>query len=663
MSDKTNYKQALGTLVTVFFFWGFIAASNGVFIPFCKSFFQIDQFQSQLVDFAFYGAYYFGALILFIFSNSSGKDIMNKWGYKNGIIYGLLLSCLGAIVVYPAVEGANYGDSHIFYYVLGALFVVGLGFSLQQTAANPFAISLGDISKGSHRLNLAGGINSLGTTIGPIVVALILFGSTPKSADELECLIINNEISLNSIQILYLAVGGLFLIAASLFYFSKKLPDGKEESKTEKAPKALKILVGMSFLITVFFGLVFATYVNKEQNELNEIDKEIEIHKNNLDLLNFNEIFGDSKLDEAEKVANAVCQLNESDKIKWENRNLDTYPKTVPNPSEWDEFVNNDFEKSQVNDNSNIVLSKKVALNEKIEALEENHKKIKDPLEEKRLLYLVLALASVVGCLMFSYYKSRKEKDGWGAMQYPQLVLGMLAIFTYVGVEVTIQSNLGELLKFDVNNSGLNPIGLKAMSDFEIAPLISMYWGGLMIGRWAGAIAVFNPVGKLKTWLYILVPYIAFGVVLFVNSISGFDVTSLYWFALCVAIQIGGFFWGKERPALTLKIFGLLGIISVFVGLFTSGYIALYAFLSGGLFCSIMWPSIFALSIHGLGKYTSQGSSFLVMMILGGAIIPPLQGKLADIMGIHESYWIAVICFIYLAYFAHKTRNLIKIKN
>ena len=58
MSEQTNYKQALGTLVTVFFFWGFIAASNGVFIPFCKTYFQIDQFQSQLVDFAFYGAYY-----------------------------------------------------------------------------------------------------------------------------------------------------------------------------------------------------------------------------------------------------------------------------------------------------------------------------------------------------------------------------------------------------------------------------------------------------------------------------------------------------------------------------------------------------------------------------------------------------------------------------
>ena len=261
--------------------------------------------------------------MLFVFSNSSGRDIMNKWGYKNGIIYGLLLSALGAFVVYPAVVGANYGDSYIFYYVLVALFIVGLGFSLQQTAANPFAVSLGDSNKGSHRLNLAGGINSLGTTIGPIVVALILFGSTPKSADELECLIINNEITLNNIQILYLAVGCLFLIAAALFYFSKKLPEGKDESKTEKAPKALKTLIGMSVLITIFFTLVFMTYANNEQIELNKIEKEISIHEDDIKLIYFNEIFTkELKLENANKIANKVCLLNESDKNKWESRNI-----------------------------------------------------------------------------------------------------------------------------------------------------------------------------------------------------------------------------------------------------------------------------------------------------------------------------------------------------
>ena len=546
MKENKNYNQALSTLVTVFFFWGFIAASNGVFIPFCKTYFQIDQFQSQLVDFAFYGAYYFGALILFILSNSKGKDIMNMWGYKNGIIYGLLLSCLGAVAMYPAVLGANPGDSDVFYYVLGALFVVGLGFSLQQTAANPFAVSLGAPEKGAHRLNLAGGVNSLGTTIGPIVVALILFGTTPKSGSELNAMIINGEISLSTIQMLYLAVGGLFLAAAALFYFSKKLPQAKDNSEFLKAPKAQKALLFMTIVLVGCFYLIFDQYRGEPNND------------------------------------------------------------TILNLT-------------------------------------------------------LLSLITVIGTLLISNKLAKQDKDNWGAMQYPQLVLGMLAIFTYVGVEVTIQSNLGELLKVNLGN-GLNPIGLPSMSDSEIAPLISMYWGGLMIGRWAGAIAVFNPVGKLKTWLYILVPYVAFGVVLFVNFISGFDVSTLFWFVLCVGIQIFGFFAGKEKPALTLKIFGFLGIAAMLVGLFTTGNIALFAFLSGGLFCSIMWPSIFALSIQGLGKYTSQGSSFLVMMILGGAIIPPLQGKLADIMDIHSSYWIAVICFVYLAFFAHRVGNILNNK-
>jgi len=99
------------------------------------------------------------------------------------------------------------------------------------------------------------------------------------------------------------------------------------------------------------------------------------------------------------------------------------------------------------------------------------------------------------------------------------------------------------------------------------------------------------------------------------------------------------------------------------------GQVATFAFISGGLCCSIMWPSIFALSITGLGKYTSQGSSFLVMMILGGAIIPPVKGKIADgsenlvsgLTGIYFSYIVPVIGFMYLAYFAWRVN--IKLQN
>ena len=104
MMNTKNNASALTTLVTVFFFWGFIAASNGVFIPFCKTYFNIDQFQSQLVDFAFYGAYYIGALLLFIVSSGLKKDVLNNWGYKSGIIYGLLVSSLGAFLMLSLIH-------------------------------------------------------------------------------------------------------------------------------------------------------------------------------------------------------------------------------------------------------------------------------------------------------------------------------------------------------------------------------------------------------------------------------------------------------------------------------------------------------------------------------------------------------------------------------
>src|SRR5690606_21083553 len=115
--------------------------------------------------------------------------------------------------------------------------------------------------------------------------------------------------------------------------------------------------------------------------------------------------------------------------------------------------------------------------------------------------------------------------------------------------------------------------------------------------------------------------------------------------------------------ARTLLIFAILGIGAMITGLMTDGTIAIYAFLMGGLACSIMWPSIFSLSLIGLGKYTSQGSAFLVMMILGGGIIPPIQGKLADIIGIHQSYIMAVICFSYLALFAILVKPILKKQN
>ena len=522
----TNY-GALGTLVTVFFFWGFIAAGNSVFIPFCKHYFHLDQFQSMLIDFAFYTAYYVGALLLFAYGSYGGKDLVGKWGYKKSIVYGLLFSAIGAAVMIVAVQLNTFSG------MLIGLFIVALGFSLQQTAGNPFAIALGNPATGTNRVNLAGGINSFGTMLGPIIVAFALFGTTAAITDEQI-----QHLDLGKVIILYSFVGALFIGAAAMFHYSKKVPSGVMIDKTEKADKALFMLIIMTGFLFMMFAPVFSSYKIDLSNASKEIIADMQMYR-----------------------------------MRWTSG----------------------------------------------------------------------ALAVVVLGLLFANYSARKKPDGWGAMKYPQLLYGMLAIFIYVGVEVGIGSNLSELLKQD---------SFGGLSTSEATPYVAMYWGSLMIGRWTGAIAVFNLKPSTKLILQFVIPFIAFLIIIVISKLAGYDMQPLYYYVICVLIQAVAYYFSKEKPARTLLIFSVIGVAAMIVGVTNSGTIAIYAFLSGGLCCSIMWPCIFSLSLAGLKKFTTQGSAFLIMMILGGGIIPPIQAKLADVVGIHQSYWVPVMCFSYLVFFA-----------
>jgi MFS transporter, FHS family, L-fucose permease len=558
---KTNF-SALGVLTIVFFFWGFIAAGNSVFIPFCKNYFHLDQFQSQLVDYAFYGAYYLGALFLFIMGSYRGKDLVGNWGYKKSIVYGLLFSAFGAAAMIVAVYGNTFAG------MLIGFFLVALGFSLQQTAANPFAISLGDPATGSTRVNFTGGINSLGTMIGPLIVAFALFGSSASITDDMIA-----KLDLVKVIVLYLVVGILFILAATIFGISKSVPSGKHEEPVEPAKKAIKSLLVMTGLLIIMFTPVFSSYNSAEANAI--VAKEQHV----------------------------------------------------------------------------MELKKGGENTQSIEAITLEISALKKPLEEQRMLWLSGALLSVLAVLLYANRSAQKQAEGWGAMRYPQLVLGMLAIFIYVGVEVAIGSNLGELLKQKTFG------GLEASA---IAPYISMYWGSLMIGRWAGAVSAFELKKNTKIALIFIVPLIAFSLIIAANLLAQKDVSNLYWYVLCVFVQIAAFFYVGENPIKSLLIFGSLGMFAMLIGMVSDGPIAIYAFLSGGLFCSILWPCIFSLSITGLGKHTSQGSAFLIMMILGGGIIPPLQGKLADVIGIQHSYVIGIVCFAYLAFFGWQVKRILK---
>ena len=466
MHQQTKWSQ-FGTLIIVFFFWGFVAASNDILIPVFKKAFSLSQAQSQLVSVAFYVAYTVGSIIYFFISKLTGGDLLNKMGYKNGIALGLFISALGTLLFYPA---ANNGS---FILMISGLFIVGLGFSLQQIAANPLAIVMGDPKTGSQRLTMAGGINNLGTTIGPLIVSFAIFGSVAAA---------NKDASIESVKIPYLILGLAFALVAILIKFS-----------------------------------------------------------------------------------------------------------SVPNKIELEH-----------------VLETEVTTADKI------------------------------------VHKA-------SAFAYPQLIMGMIAIFVYVGVEVATASNLPAYLEQHLK-----------VATQDVAPFISLYWGSLMIGRWTGSVGVFQVDKGFKQLLKFLMPYLAFAVFLLVNAIAKRNVEQFYIYAVVIVVLIIADILSKDNPVRMLLIFSLAGVTALVVGMLTTGMLSAFAFISVGLFCSTLWPCIFTVAVAGLGKHTNQGSSLLIMMIMGGGIVSWLQGLVADSIGIHYSYIVGVICFLYLAFYAISAKGILK---
>jgi FHS family L-fucose permease-like MFS transporter len=247
MSQQTKWSQ-FSVLVSVFFFWGFVAASNDILIPVFREKLSLEPWQSQMVSVAFYVAYTVGSLIYFMVSKATGGDILNKLGYKNGIALGLVISALGTLLFYPAAESQSFGI------MITGLFVVGLGFSLQQTAANPLAIVMGDPKTGSQRLSLAGGVNNLGTTLGPVIVSLAIFGSVTGAKQVAD---------IGAVKTPYLILGAAFLLVAIIFKFSpipNRIEHVDETSKvatpTDIAPMASGAKKGALNYSQLWLGMI-----------------------------------------------------------------------------------------------------------------------------------------------------------------------------------------------------------------------------------------------------------------------------------------------------------------------------------------------------------------------------------------------------------------------
>ncbi|MBK2001226.1 MULTISPECIES: sugar MFS transporter [Campylobacter] len=206
MQTKSN-NFALVALTALFFVMGFITVLNDILIPHLKVIFELNHFESALVQFCFFGAY-------FVTGGVFGK-LLEKIGYPVGIVLGFILTAIGCVLFYPAASMASYS---IF---LGAFFILASGVVLLQTAGNPFVTLLAP-GKEATALTLVQAFNSLGTTLGPIFGAAFILSDTVKYASKLE--------EAQSVQIPYLAIAGILILLAIVIYLLK-LPDIRKRTE------------------------------------------------------------------------------------------------------------------------------------------------------------------------------------------------------------------------------------------------------------------------------------------------------------------------------------------------------------------------------------------------------------------------------------------------
>jgi len=235
-SPAPSYRGAFMMMIPLFFLWGFIMTFNDILIQRFKDAFTLSDFQAMLVQFAYFVAYFVGALVYFIISATKGDPIA-RLGYKNSVAIGLLISAAGVALFWPAAVALSYPM------FLSGLFVLGLGLAMLQIAANPYVTILGPERTASSRLNLAQGVNSIGTTTGPLIGGWLMFQVFAKSGAH----------PVDSVKMPYLLFCLVFAALAVVFLFLR-LPHVGEE-KVERGARALKYPHVRLGMLAIFMGV------------------------------------------------------------------------------------------------------------------------------------------------------------------------------------------------------------------------------------------------------------------------------------------------------------------------------------------------------------------------------------------------------------------------
>jgi FHS family L-fucose permease-like MFS transporter len=268
-----------------------------------------------------------------------------------------------------------------------------------------------------------------------------------------------------------------------------------------------------------------------------------------------------------------------------------------------------------------------------------------------------LVLAAIFSCIHLPHVGEGKMETGIGALKYPHVQLGVLAIFMYVGGEVSIGSSIINFLG-QKNVAGLGPV--------EASKYVSLFWGGMLIGRFMGAVEL-SEMKKINKQLFLVAIPICFFLLFWIlrswNSnqkqfdfSGGWTVVQNYLplLALCWVL----FQFGKALAGRTLLVFSATIVMLLLIAITFGGKLAMWCVVGVGLFTSIGWPNIFSLALDGMGVYKSQVSSLLVMAVLGGAILPPIQGHIADVGGLQISYIVPLIAYAYVGFYGWKGHKI-----
>lgn len=285
-----------------------------------------------------------------------------------------------------------------------------------------------------------------------------------------------------------------------------------------------------------------------------------------------------------------------------------------------------------------------------------------------KLPYLMFSIVFVVLAVIFFFIHLPQIGEGHiergaGALKYPHVVLGVIAIFMYVGGEVSIGSAI-------INFLGQPTVaGLDAV---EASKFVSLYWGGLMIGRFMGAVELSEMRKTNKQIMLIVIPLLAY---LLLWAATSCPMTALQGKALGEVFALWGeqfrdnwsvfrlylpfialcwvlFQFGKGLAGRTLTMFSLMVVALLLTAILRGGKMAMWCVVAIGLFTSIGWSNTFSLALEGTGVLKSQVSSLLVMAILGGAILPPVQGFIADATkNLQLSFIVPLIAYAYVAFY------------